>query len=56
MADRQYQTTGESYYNDVEEATLYQRQVEEIYVNETQQVAVDVVPSLYVNRSNMIFR
>jgi len=55
MADRQYQTTGESYYNDVEEATLYQRQVEEIYVNETQQVAVDV-PSLYVNRSNMIFR
>jgi hypothetical protein len=38
MADRQAQIPGGAYFNDVQEATLYQRQVPGYqYVNETQQ-------------------
>ena len=40
MANRQAQIPGGAYYNDVEEASLYQRQVPGFqYVNDTQQTA-----------------
>lgn len=40
MADRQAQVPGGVYYNDVEEATLYQRQVPGAqYVNDTAESA-----------------
>ena len=40
MADRQAQIPGGAYFNDVEEAALYQRQIPGFqYVNETQEAA-----------------